>query len=57
MLDLAPAGAVAETAEEAKARLGEAFAEAILLDQRFAATRAADELGWRPTATLLTPSA
>ena len=35
----------------------EAFADALLLDQRFAATRAQDELGWRPATTVLTPSA
>lgn len=55
--ELAPAGAAPETADASRERLGEAFADALLLDQRFAATRAQDELGWRPATTVLTPSA
>lgn len=54
---IAPAGATPETADAARERLGAAFADALLLDQRFAATRARDELGWQPQRTVLTPSA
>jgi nucleoside-diphosphate-sugar epimerase len=45
-------GAVPGSDEEAKARLGEYFAEVLLLDQATTARRASDELGWsasRPT--------
>jgi nucleoside-diphosphate-sugar epimerase len=42
-------GAVPGSAEEARARLGDYFAEVLLLDQRTAATRARDELGWAPS--------
>jgi len=43
------AGAVPGSADEARARLGEYFADVLLLDQISVATRARDELGWRPT--------
>lgn len=43
------AGAVPGSAEEARARLGDSFAEVLLLDQITVATRLRDELGWRPT--------
>jgi nucleoside-diphosphate-sugar epimerase len=42
-------GAVAGSEEEARARLGDYFAEVLLLDQATASTRARDELGWVPT--------
>ncbi len=42
-------GAVAGSDEEARARLGDYFAEVLLLDQGTAATRARSELGWLPT--------
>jgi nucleoside-diphosphate-sugar epimerase len=42
-------GAVPGSDDEARARLGDAFAEVLLLDQRTVATRARDELGWRAT--------
>ena len=42
-------GAVPGSDEEAKARLGDYFAEVLLLDQGTEATRARTELGWRPT--------
>jgi nucleoside-diphosphate-sugar epimerase len=42
------AGAVPGSDEEAKARLGEYFAEVLLLDQGTAASRARTELGWTP---------
>jgi nucleoside-diphosphate-sugar epimerase len=42
-------GAVPGSDDEARARLGDYFAEVLLLDQITAATRARDELGWRPT--------
>ena len=42
-------GAVPGSDEEARARLGDYFAEVLLLDQATAARRARDELGWRPT--------
>ncbi|HEX4188734.1 MAG TPA: NAD-dependent epimerase/dehydratase family protein [Solirubrobacteraceae bacterium] len=42
-------GAVPGSDEEAKARLGEYFAEVLLLDQGIAARRARDELGWSPS--------
>jgi nucleoside-diphosphate-sugar epimerase len=35
--------------EEARARLGDYFAEVLLLDQGTAAARARDQLGWEPT--------
>jgi nucleoside-diphosphate-sugar epimerase len=41
-------GAVPGSDEEARARLGDYFAEVLLLDQLAVATRARDELGWRP---------
>jgi nucleoside-diphosphate-sugar epimerase len=41
-------GAVPGSDEEARARLGDYFAEVLLLDQATAAARARDELGWRP---------
>jgi nucleoside-diphosphate-sugar epimerase len=43
------AGAVPGSDGEARARLGDYFAEVLLLDQITIATRARDELGWRPT--------
>jgi hypothetical protein len=42
-------GAVPGSDEEARARLGDYFAEVLLLDQGMAATRARSELGWLPT--------
>jgi nucleoside-diphosphate-sugar epimerase len=42
-------GAVPGSDEEARARLGDYFAEVLLLDQGTAATRAGSELGWLPT--------
>jgi nucleoside-diphosphate-sugar epimerase len=42
-------GAVPGSDEEARARLGDYFAEVLLLDQGMAATRAGSELGWQPT--------
>jgi nucleoside-diphosphate-sugar epimerase len=42
-------GAVTGTDDEARARLGDYFAEALLLDQRSDATKARTELGWQPT--------
>jgi len=33
----------------ARARLGDYFADVLLLDQSIVATRARDELGWRPS--------
>jgi len=41
-------GAVPGSDEEARARLGDYFAEVLLLDQGTAAAKARDELGWRP---------
>lgn len=41
-------GAVPGSDDEAKARLGDFFAEVLLLDQGTAAARARDELGWSP---------
>ncbi len=42
-------GAVAGSDDEARARLGDYFAEVLLLDQATDAAKARDELGWRPT--------
>ncbi|MGH2881171.1 MAG: NAD-dependent epimerase/dehydratase family protein [Solirubrobacteraceae bacterium] len=42
-------GAVPGSEEEARARLGDYFAEVLLLDQSTPATRARAELGWRPS--------
>jgi nucleoside-diphosphate-sugar epimerase len=42
-------GAVAGSEEEARARLGDYFAEVLLLDQGTDAARARAELGWRPS--------
>jgi nucleoside-diphosphate-sugar epimerase len=42
-------GAVPGSDEEARARLGDYFAEVLLLDQGTRATRARSELGWLPT--------
>lgn len=47
-------GAVPGSAEEARARLGDTFAEVLLLDQGTAAARARTELGWRPSRPSLT---
>jgi nucleoside-diphosphate-sugar epimerase len=41
-------GAVPGSDDEAKARLGDYFAEVLLLDQGTEAAKARDELGWRP---------
>lgn len=49
--DLGEAGGadvVAEPVEKTRARLGEAFADALLLDQQFAGSRKAAALGWAP---------
>ena len=43
------AGAVPGSDEEARARLGDYFAEVLLLDQGSAATKARSELGWLPS--------
>jgi nucleoside-diphosphate-sugar epimerase len=42
-------GAVPGSEDEARARLGDYFAEVLLLDQGTTATRARTELGWQPT--------
>ena len=42
-------GAVPGSDEEARARLGDYFAEVVLLDQGTIAAKARDELGWQPT--------
>jgi nucleoside-diphosphate-sugar epimerase len=42
-------GAVAGSDEEAKARLGDYFAEVLLLDQGTDAAKARNELGWEPS--------
>src|SRR6476660_893419 len=42
-------GAVAGSDEEARARLGDYFAEVLLLDQNAPATKARNELDWRPS--------
>jgi nucleoside-diphosphate-sugar epimerase len=42
-------GAVPGSDEEARARLGDNFAEVLLLDQSMAASTAQSELGWLPT--------
>jgi nucleoside-diphosphate-sugar epimerase len=42
-------GAVPGTDEEARTRLGDYFAEVLLLDQTVTATRARAELGWQPS--------
>lgn len=42
-------GAVPGSDEEARARLGDYFAELVLLDQGTLAAKARDELGWQPT--------
>jgi nucleoside-diphosphate-sugar epimerase len=47
-------GAVAGSDAEARARLGDYFAEVLLLDQGTDATRARTELGWQPTRSSLT---
>jgi nucleoside-diphosphate-sugar epimerase len=47
-------GAVPGSADEARARLGDYFAEVLLLDQATAAARARTELGWRPSQPSLT---
>jgi nucleoside-diphosphate-sugar epimerase len=46
-------GAVAGSDDEARARLGDAFAEVLLLDQGTAAAKARDELGWQPSHPVL----
>lgn len=47
-------GAVPGSDDEAKARLGDYFAEVLLLDQGTDAARARSELGWQPTRPSLT---
>ena len=47
-------GAVPGSEEEARARLGDYFAEVLLLDQGTDAARARAELGWRPSRPALT---
>ena len=42
-------GAVPGSDDEARARLGDYFAEVLLLDQGTSADRARTELGWHPT--------
>ncbi len=42
-------GAVPGSEEEARARLGDYFAEVLLLDQAVRATKVRTELGWQPT--------
>jgi nucleoside-diphosphate-sugar epimerase len=42
-------GAVAGSDDEARSRLGDYFAEVLLLDQGTSAARARDELGWEPS--------
>jgi nucleoside-diphosphate-sugar epimerase len=42
-------GAVAGSEEEARARLGDYFAEVLLLDEGTTAAKARSELGWNPT--------
>src|SRR5207302_10067990 len=42
-------GAVPGSDDEARARLGDDFAEVLLLDQGTFAARARDQLGWSPT--------
>jgi nucleoside-diphosphate-sugar epimerase len=45
-----PAGAVApESADETRARLGDLFADALLLDQQAQGTRAKQRFGWNPS--------
>ncbi len=45
--------AVAESAHASRERLGAGFADALLLDQQNASTRAADVPGWKPAAPTL----
>jgi hypothetical protein len=47
-------GAVAGSDQEARARLGDQFAEVLLLDQGTDAARARAELGWQPSHPSLT---
>jgi nucleoside-diphosphate-sugar epimerase len=47
-------GAVSGSDDEARSRLGDSFAEVLLLDQGTDATRARTELGWQPTRPALT---
>jgi nucleoside-diphosphate-sugar epimerase len=54
MRELAEAGAhgrpiISETADESRARLGQAYADALLANQVIASTRARDVFGWVPT--------
>jgi hypothetical protein len=42
-------GAVPGSEQEARARLGDAFAEVLLLDQGTDAAKARAELGWHPS--------
>jgi nucleoside-diphosphate-sugar epimerase len=42
-------GAVPGSDDEARARVGDSFAEVLLLDQAGAATKARTELGWTPS--------
>jgi nucleoside-diphosphate-sugar epimerase len=43
------AGAVPGSGDEARARLGDYFAEVLLLDQSTSAAKAREQLGWEPT--------
>jgi nucleoside-diphosphate-sugar epimerase len=47
-------GAVPGSEDEARARLGDYFAEVLLLDQSTVAARAREELGWNPAHPTLT---
>ena len=42
-------GAVPGSDDEARSRLGDYFAEVLLLDQNAPATKVRDELDWRPS--------
>ncbi|MFK4791690.1 NAD-dependent epimerase/dehydratase family protein [Microbacterium sp. ZW T5_56] len=44
------AGVRAESVEKSRARLGEAFADALLLDEQATGAKARTELGWQPVA-------
>ncbi|MDR2321122.1 MAG: NAD(P)H-binding protein [Microbacterium sp.] len=46
-------GVRAESVEQTRARLGEAFADALLLDEQASGVKARAELGWAPTARSL----
>jgi nucleoside-diphosphate-sugar epimerase len=46
---VAAPGAVPGSEEEARSRLGDGFADVLLLDQTITTTKAHDELGWQPS--------